>query len=122
MTRDDVIRLRAKLDTYLAASGERLDTAALYRDLLAVAEGVRPQMCRSADDTLRLAADWLPPAEAQIVAYVAVGLLLGVQRFGPLHASKRDWLKEAAEEARDHAIYLLADDMDRAGMLPRWEE
>jgi hypothetical protein len=60
----------------------------------------------------------LPAAELAVLAYVAQGLLTGMERFGGLYAGKREWAKETAEELRDAVVYLLAGQMDAAGMLP----
>ena len=60
----------------------------------------------------------LPEAERRIVEYVAEGLGVGIGKFGPLYAGKRNWPKEGAEELRDALIYLLAAIMDYAKMLP----
>lgn len=68
--------------------------------------------------TLAQALIELPDAELTVLAYVAEGLLTGHARYGPLYAGKRNWWKEAAEEHRDAVVYLLADAMDRAGLLP----
>jgi hypothetical protein len=60
----------------------------------------------------------LPAAELAVLAYVAKGLLTGMERFGGLFSGKRKWHEEASEELRDTVIYLLAGQMDAAGMLP----
>lgn len=72
--------------------------------------------------TLARALIELPEAELTVLAYVADGLLTGWGRYGPLYAGKRNWWKEAAEEHRDAVVYLLADAMERAGLLPPQKE
>lgn len=72
--------------------------------------------------TLATALRELPLAELTVLAWVAHGLLLGHDRFGPLYAGKRAWAREAAEELRDRCIYDLADALERAGLLPAKED
>ncbi len=58
----------------------------------------------------------LGPRERRAMVHIAERLLMGQQLFGELTYMKKDWHKEASEEAFDMAVYLaakLVDDEDR---------
>lgn len=50
----------------------------------------------------------LHPREQRVLRRIAVRLLTGQALFGPLSYGKKDWTKEAKEEAMDMAVYLSA--------------
>lgn len=46
-------------------------------------------------------------AERAAIAMVREGIETGARKFGNVYPGKKDWLKEAIEEARDQLVYLL---------------
>lgn len=50
----------------------------------------------------------LEPRELRVFLRIGERLLEGQKAYGPLSPGKKDWKKEAKEEAMDMAVYLSA--------------
>lgn len=61
-----------------------------------------------------LASVWtkLGPMERQVIVHVAERLLMGQGAYGPLYSRKKNWRKEAAEEALDGVVYSACELID----------
>ena len=61
---------------------------------------------RQARDNLIHAADRLGRMELDVLVRIAGRLVAGRNQYGDLTPNKKNWLKEAQEEAMDMAVYL----------------
>ena len=57
---------------------------------------------------LNVIANKLQPRELRCLTRIANRLLMGQQAYGPLAPGKKEWKREAKEEAMDMAVYLSA--------------
>jgi hypothetical protein len=55
----------------------------------------------------------MPDRELHVLMLVAERLRLGLKQYGPLTRGKKDWRKEASEEAFDMAVYLACELTDK---------
>lgn len=73
----------------------------------------------STEYTGGLAPAWydLPDRERHVINVLINRLARGLEDYGPLKRGKKNWKREAFEEALDASVYIVNDMLDKAGYL-----